>query len=161
MEHCGPRDNRTLEARDDVLTFTSPPLESEAFSIGRVRAELHLSSDVNHFDLYLRLCDVAPSGESINMSEELQRLTPRDIRRAHDGVFVACIELRPAAYRFAKGHRIRLQVSGGAHPMFARNTCSGEPVADATTTVVAHNAVHHDIRHPSQVSLAGLSSPLW
>jgi putative CocE/NonD family hydrolase len=160
MEHCGPRDNRPLEARDDVLTFTSPPLQAEAFTEGRVGVDLYLRSDVDHFDLYLRLCDVAPSGESINMSEELRRLTPGDIWRGHDGVFVISVELRPVAYRFAIGHCIRLQVSGGAHPMFARNTCSGEPVADATTIVVAHNAIYHDELHPSQVSLARPSSPL-
>ena len=75
-------------------------------------------------------------------------------------MFVVSVELRPVAYRFAPGHRIRLQLSGGAHPMFARNTCSGEPVADATTIVVAHNAIHHDVLHPSRVSLARPSSPL-
>ena len=155
MEHCGPRDNRPLEARDDVLTFTSPPLQAEAFTEGRVGVDLYLRSDVDHFDLYLRLCDVAPSGESINMSEELRRLTPGDIWRGHDGVFVISVELRPVAYRFAIGHCIRLQVSGGAHPMFARNTCSGEPVADATTIVVAHNAIYHDELHPSR----GLPGP--
>jgi hypothetical protein len=160
MEHCGPRDNRPLEARADVLTFTSPLLESEAFTVGRVWVELFLRSDVDHFDIYLRLCDVAPSGESTNVSEVLQRLTPEDIRRDGDGVFAISAELRPVACRFETGHRIRLQVSGGAHPMFARNTCSGEHVADATTVVVAHNAVYHDELHPSRIALACPSSPL-
>ena len=153
MDNCGPKDNRDLEARPDVLTFTSDPLEDDLTAIGNIPAEIHLSSDVSHLDLYLRLCDVDPAGISTNMSEVLQRLTPEDMQRNGDGIFVVQVVLRPVAYRFAAGHRIRLQVSSGAHPMFARNTCSGEPPVDATTVVVAHNRVHHDEHHPSKIVL--------
>ena len=160
MDECGPRDNRPLEARDDVLTFTSPPLREEVLTVGRVHADLYLSSDVDYFDVYVRLCDVAPDGQSVNMCEVLRRLTPEVIRRANDHTFSVAVDLRPVAYRFCAGHRIRLQVSGGAHPMFARNTCSGEPVTDATMIVVAHNAVHHDQDHLSRISLKRPLSPL-
>jgi putative CocE/NonD family hydrolase len=153
LDNCGPKDNRDLEARPDVLTFTSDPLEDDLTAIGDIPAEIHLSSDVSHLDLYLRLCDVDPAGISTNMSEVLQRLTPEDMQRNGDGIFVVQVVLRPVAYRFAAGHRIRLQVSSGAHPMFARNTCSGEPPVDATTVVVAHNRVHHDEHHPSKIVL--------
>ena len=111
MDECGPRDNRPLEARDDVVTFTSPPLREEVLTVGRVHADLSLSSDVDYFDVYLRLCDVAPDGQSVNMCEVLQRLTPEVIRRADDQTFSVAVDLRPVAYRFCAGHRIRLQVS--------------------------------------------------
>jgi putative CocE/NonD family hydrolase len=153
MDNCGPQDNRPLEARPDVVTFTSDPLGQDVMTIGSVHAEIYLSSDVSHLDIYLRLCDVAPTGVSTNMCEVLRRLTPAEIDRDVNGVFPVTLNLRPVAYNFSAGHRIRLQVSGGAHPMCARNTCSGEPPVDATTLVVAHNAVHHDARYASVIAL--------
>jgi predicted acyl esterase len=45
------------------------------------------------------------------------------------------VAMSSTAYRFGAGHRIRLQVSGGAHPRYARNTGSGEPLATATRLV--------------------------
>ena len=59
----------------------------------------------------------------------------------------------PAAHRFRRGHRLRLQVSSGAHPRYARNTGSGEPLATATTLLRADQQVHHDPEHPSAVIL--------
>ncbi len=153
MNDAGPVDNRPLEARPDVVTFTSDPLTLSTTSIGQVQADLHLSSDVDHFDVYLRLCDVAPTGESINVCEVIRRLKPSDIERDEKGVFSVKLEMWPVAVTFAPGHRIRLQVSGGAHPMFARNTCSDEPPADAVQLVVAHCTIHHDPTHPSRIVL--------
>jgi uncharacterized protein len=63
------------------------------------------------------------------------------------------VDLWPTAHRFAAGHRIRLQVSSGAHPRFARNPGTGEPLATATTLQVAEQTVHHDPDHPSAVLL--------
>ncbi len=117
------------------------------------RSALFLRSDVDDFDVYLRVCDVLPTGESINVSEVIRRLTPADIERDGDGAFEVVLDVRPVAQEFATGHRIRVQLSGGAHPMFARNTCSGEPFADAVTKVVAHNEVLHSEHHPSSVTM--------
>jgi uncharacterized protein len=69
----GAQDNRTLEARTDVLTYTSDPLERDIEIIGPVSAELFVRSSLEHF---VRLCDVAPSGRSINVCDGLQRLFP-------------------------------------------------------------------------------------
>jgi predicted acyl esterase len=64
------------------------------------------------------------------------------------------VDLWPTAHCFKRGHRLRLQVSSGAHPRFARNTGSGEPLATATTLVAADQAVYHDPAHPSAIILA-------
>ena len=40
-----------------------------------------------------------------------------------------------AGHRFAAGHRIRLQVAGGAHPRFARNPGTGRVEAPARDLV--------------------------
>lgn len=150
---AGPVDNRALEARDDVLTFTTDALGDELEVVGPVTVELFLSSSVEHLDVFVRLCDVEPGGRSVNVCDAIRRLAPPDLHRAADGTFALTVHLWPTAYRFAAGHRLRLQVSGGAHPLYARNTCSGEPLGSARTIVVAHNAVHHDPGHPSALLL--------
>jgi uncharacterized protein len=153
-DHAGPVDNRALEARDDVLTFTSGPLPDDHDVIGAVVAELFLSSSVEHFDVFVRLCDVDPEGRSTNVCDAIRRLLPGDPARSPDGTLPVSVELWPTAYRFGAGHRLRLQVSGGAHPLFARNTCSGEPLATAATLVVAEHAVYHDPSRPSSLVLS-------
>jgi predicted acyl esterase len=69
---------------------------------------------------------------------------------------LAQVELWPTAHRFAAGHRIRLQVSSGAHPRYARNLGSGEPLATGTTLRVAEQAVYHGPGCPSAVLLPTL-----
>jgi predicted acyl esterase len=84
----------------------------------------------------------------VNISDGLARLTsaspqPQQVR----------IDLWPTAYQFRPGHRIRLQVSSGTHPRYARNTGSGEPLATAATLYTAQQALHHDPAHPSAALL--------
>ena len=64
------------------------------------------------------------------------------------------IEFWPTAYRFKRGHRIRIIVAGGAHPRYSRNPGSGEPLGDATIMVVAHQQILHGPEHPSAITLA-------
>ncbi|MFX0065661.1 MAG: CocE/NonD family hydrolase C-terminal non-catalytic domain-containing protein, partial [Candidatus Hermodarchaeota archaeon] len=68
-----------------------------------------------------------------------------------DGCIRANIDLWPTAYRFRCGHRIRVQVSSGSHPRFARNPGSGEPLATATKLVAADQTVDHDPARPSGI----------
>jgi predicted acyl esterase len=63
------------------------------------------------------------------------------------------LTLWPAAHRFAPGHRLRVQVSSGAHPRYARNLGDDAPAADAVTAHVAHQEVLHDAAHPSRLTL--------
>jgi len=96
----------------------------------------------------VRLCDVHPDGRSINVCDGFTRLTPD-----HAGGDPVRVPLGAAGHRFAPGHRIRLQVSGGAHPRYARNFGTGEPLATATRLVATRTTVHHDAAHPSALIL--------
>jgi uncharacterized protein len=146
-------DNRPLEARDDVLVFTTEPLPEPVEAIGPVRAELHVRSSLEHFDVFARVCDVAPSGLSRNVCDALARVSPGVFERAADGSVKVAFELWPTAHRFAAGHRIRVQVSSGAHPRYARNPGTGESPAAATRLVPADQEVLHDPEHPAAVVL--------
>ncbi|MFJ5306720.1 CocE/NonD family hydrolase C-terminal non-catalytic domain-containing protein [Streptomyces sp. NPDC088350] len=70
-----------------------------------------------------------------------------------DRVSCARVRLWPTAYRFRRGHRIRVQVSSGAFPRYDRNPGTGEPRATATTLRAADQEVFHDPGHPSAVLL--------
>ncbi|MDI1447490.1 CocE/NonD family hydrolase [Polyangium sp. 6x1] len=155
-EGSGPTDNRALEARRDVLTYTTLPLERSVEVIGPVSAELFVHSSLPHTDFFVRLCDVDPSGRSINICDGILRLAPGRPAPRPDGTLAITIELWPTAHRFRRNHRIRVQVSSGAHPRFARNPGSGEPLATATRLIAADQTVHHDPARPSAIVLSVL-----
>jgi putative CocE/NonD family hydrolase len=149
-----PTDNRQLEARSDVLTYTAAPLEDDLDVIGPVRAELFVRSSLEHTDFFARLCDVDAQGKSLNVCDALLRVVPGQQPITADGCLRVTIDLWPTAHRFRRGHRVRLQVSSGAHPRYARNTGSGEPLASATRLVVANQLIYHDPDHPSSIELS-------
>ena len=151
--NAGPKDNRKLEARQDVLVYTSAPLERDLEIIGPVRVELYVKSSLPNTDFFARLCDVFPDGRSINLSDAIIRLGPQHFKQAEDGVLKIEIDLWPTANCFKPGHCIRLQVSSGAHPRFSRNNGSGEPLGSAVQLCPADQQVFHDRIHPSAVYL--------
>jgi putative CocE/NonD family hydrolase len=143
----GPVDNAALESRPDVLTYTTSALEHGVEVIGEVSAEIYFRSSLPYADVFVRLCDVDPRGRSSNVCDGLVSLTGADEIRG------AQVRLWPTAYRFKRGHRIRIQVSSGAFPRFARNPGTGQPRATTTTLVPALQEVYHDPEHPSAVIL--------
>ena len=143
----GRVDNTALEARADVLTYTTAPLENDAEVIGEVSAEIWFGSSLPYADVFVRLCDVDPRGRSRNVCDGLVSLS------GAGEVSCAAVRLWPTAHRFMRGHRIRLQVSSGAFPRYARNHGTGEPRATATRLLPADQAVYHDAAHPSAVIL--------
>jgi uncharacterized protein len=146
---AGPADNRRLEARPDVLTFTSDPQAAELEVIGPVRVRLYVQAEVPYIDLYARLCDVTPRGRSINITDGILRLTDAAADTPHPVEF----DLWPVAHAFLRGHRIRLQVSGGAHPRYGRNLGTAEPFATSTQLQASERTVFHDAQRPSAVWL--------
>ncbi|MGK5731407.1 CocE/NonD family hydrolase [Streptomyces sp. URMC 124] len=134
---AGPRDNKALEARDDVVTFTSAPLTAPVDVLGPVSARLRVSADTGCADLFARLCDVDAQGRSVNVCDGLSPL-----QAAGQAVCEVTVPMSSTAHRFAAGHRIRLQISGGAHPRFARNPGTGMPRAEATGLVPVRITLH-------------------
>jgi uncharacterized protein len=146
-------DNRILEARDDVLTYTSAPLADDLEVIGEATADLYVRSSLEHTDFFARLCEVDPAGRSVNVCDALLRLIPGQPGPEPDGAIRVRLPLWAAAHRFRRGHRLRLQVSSGAHPRYVRNTGTGEPLGTATTLLAADQQVYHDPDHPSGIVL--------
>jgi uncharacterized protein len=146
-------DNRQLEARPDVLTYTSAPLPSSCEAIGPVRVELWIAASSPYFDVFARVCDVDPDGASWNVCDALTRVAPGRFEQASDGSWRVAFDLWPTGHRFAAGNRIRLQVSSGAHPRYARNPGTGEDPATATKLEPVQLEVRRDREHPSVLVL--------
>jgi len=119
---AGVKDNRDLEARPDVLTFTTPPLTSALEIAGVPVVELVHSRDNPFADVFVRLCDVGPKGESRNFSDAQLRLDPASAAEQTQRLE---LRLDACAHRLPAGHRLRLQVSGGSHPRYSRNEGTG------------------------------------
>jgi uncharacterized protein len=148
---AGSKDNTELEQRADVLTFTGPPLRNAPLNVlGTPVVELFVESDNPHADLFVRLCDVDERGRSFNLTDQIVRL-PADSEPGK--VQTVRIPLVDVAHRFLPGHRVRLQVSGGAHPRFARNLGTPDHPADGATTKPTTHRLHHSPEHPSSLTL--------
>jgi putative CocE/NonD family hydrolase len=151
-------DNKPVEDREDVLVFTGPGLQANLDVVGPVNATVHVRTELPCADVFVRLCDVDEKGVSRNVVDGIRRLDPRtpdapDVLAGVDGVLAVGVELFPTAYRFRAGHRIRVQVSGGAFPRYARNMGTAEPFGVATEGRTCRFEVFHDSAHPSRVIL--------
>jgi putative CocE/NonD family hydrolase len=133
----GHRDNREVERREDVLTFTSPLLCEPLEVVGNPIVELVHSTDNPYADLFVRLCEVRKDGRSINLSDGFQRLQPEK----SSGTIR--LPLDAMAHRFTHGTCIRLQISGGAHPRYARNLGTNEDPATSTVLAPSRRTVFH------------------
>jgi putative CocE/NonD family hydrolase len=149
----GPRDQGELEARDDVVVFTGPVLDRDLVALGPVRATIHVRAEVARLDVFVRVCDVDETGRSVNVTDGIRRVGPTDPAASPDGTVAVEIELWPVGHRFAAGHRLRVQISGGAHPRFARHPGTDAALGEADALVPREREVLHDAAHPSHVVL--------
>lgn len=149
---AGPVDNAPLEARRDVLTYTSEPLVAPVTIIGNPRVTLYARSSLPNTDFFVRLCDVNEGGVSTNICDGLIRMTSGSPAMPDD-IWKINLRLHASAHTFLRGHRLRLIVASGAHPRFARNTGTDEPLAEATTLVPADIEIFHDPDHPTTLHL--------
>lgn len=108
---AGPVDQRPVEARDDVLVYTSEPLRTSITAIGVVRAQLRFASSAPRADVTVKLVDVHPDGRAFNVVDSVQRveLTPGRARRVE-------VVLGSTAMTFARGHRIRIEIASSNWP---------------------------------------------
>ena len=148
-------DNTKIEQRPDILTFTGPPLASDVDVVGAPTARVFVRTSTPYADVFVRVCDVDAEGVSRNVVDGIRRLSPSDgpADVDADGVGIVDLELFPTAYRFAAGHRIRVQVAGGAFPRFARNFGNGERFAAGRGGVPVDVGIFHDAERPSAVTL--------
>jgi putative CocE/NonD family hydrolase len=154
----GAFDQQELEARQDILVYTTPPLEEGVEISGFIETTLYVSSDAKDTDFTVKLIDVYPDGRAYNLDETIQRVRYRegyDKEVLMEDGEVYKVDLTPMSTSnyFEKGHRIRIEVSSSNFPRFTRNLNTGGNNWDETEGVKARNQVHHSAAYPSQIRL--------
>jgi putative CocE/NonD family hydrolase len=141
----GPFNQAAIEARDDVLVFTSDPLVTDLEAIGRVRVVLHAESSAASTDWVARLCDVHPDGRSINLCDGILRVNMmRGLARYE-------IDLWSVGNVFLRGHRLRVHVTSSSFPRWDRNLNTGNQ--RDSHTAIARQVLHHSTDYPCYVEL--------
>lgn len=154
----GPREQSPVEARPDVLVFTSGPLNADLEVTGRVWARTWIAADTVDTDVVVKICDVYPDGRSYNVVDGIQRA------RFRDGLYdpkpltpgeptPVGVDLMSTSHVFLAGHRIRVQIAASDFPRYDRNPGSGESSTVAKRVLPQRNQLFHDPERPSYVEL--------
>jgi putative CocE/NonD family hydrolase len=154
----GPMDQRPVEKRPDVLTYTGRVLKRDLEVTGPIRVVLHASTSARDTDFTAKLVDVFPSGEARNLTDGIVRLRYRSgvdhPSLAKPGqTYELSIDAGVTSNVFLAGHRIRLEISSSNFPRFDRNPNTGGTIADDVNLRTASQTIFHDRKHPSQVIL--------
>ena len=143
----GPVDQSAIEDRDDVLVYTSEPMTAPLTFAGNAEAKLHVSTDTPDADWAVKLIDVHPDGFAQNIARGILRgryrtslLKPELMKPGQ--VYEITVDLGPVAATIAKGHQLRVDISGADFPLYDRNSNTDEGITSSKTTI-ATEQVHH------------------
>lgn len=139
---AGSVDNGPLENRPDVLVYTSRVLTNELTVIGQCQVTLVARASLPHADFFVRLNDVGPDGVSRNICDGFVRVTPQTPAEP-DSSWRLSFPLHATAHSFLPGHRLRLLIASGAHPRYARNMGTAEPINTAVDMVANDMEIAH------------------
>jgi len=159
-----PETGMPLAARDDVVVFQTEPLAEPVQVIGALEATLYISSSAPDTDFTVKLVDVFPPSEdyphgyALNLSDTIFRCRYRDdpanpTLMEPGQVYELTIPMYGTGAVFARGHRIRVDISSSNFPRFDPNPNTGEPIGRHRRTQIAENTIHHDAAHPSRITL--------
>jgi putative CocE/NonD family hydrolase len=155
----GSMDQRKMEARPDVLVFTSEAFKEGTELSGPITPTLYVSSDAKDTDFTVKVLDVYPDGTAYNLDESIQRMRYRNgydkpvVWMESGKVYKVALQPLNTSNWFAPGHKLRVEVSSSNFPRFDRNLNTGGNNYSETTTVVAHNVIHHSAQYPSSLAV--------
>jgi putative CocE/NonD family hydrolase len=156
----GAFDQRKMEARADILVYTTEPLQEGMEVSGSLEATLYVSSDAKDTDFTVKAIDVYPDGKAYNLDETIQRARYREgydkpaVWMEKDKVYKLTLQPMTTSNFFPAGHRLRIEISSSNFPRFDRNMNTGGNNYDEATGVVAHNALHHSQQYPSHITVS-------
>lgn len=157
---AGPRDQRTIEARPDVLCYTSAPLEHDLEIGGAVNVVLHAQTSAADTDWTAKLVEVHPDGRALSICDGIVRARYRHGTSHAEPVtpgecYEYRIDLGYTSIVLPAGHAVRVEISSSNYPRFDVNPNHGGAIATATVRdlVKAHQTVHHAAPTPSYLEL--------
>ena len=154
----GAWDQQDMEARNDILVYTTAILDEDTEVSGFINSKLYISSDVKDTDVTIKLIDVYPDGSAYNLDETIQRVRYREgydkeVFMEKGKVYEVNLTPMSTSNMFKKGHRIRIEISSSNFPRFARNLNTGGNNYDEKVGITAHNTIHHSAKYPSQIQI--------
>ena len=154
----GPRDQRSVENRDDVLIYSTGSLSHDLEVTGPVTADLFIKSSAVDTDFTAKLVDVTADGFARDLTEGILRLryraSPERAELMNPGqIYEITVDLWATSNVFLAGHSLRLEISSSNFPRFDRNLNTGEEIRFGRNFVSAANTVLHDPQHPSALLL--------
>lgn len=156
----GPMDQRPVETRNDVLVFDTARLAQDVAVIGPIDVTLFASSSADDTDFTVKLVDVYPDGRAFNIVDSIQRASHRESSEKPSAIEPGKIyeynfRVGSTAIRFAKGHRIRVEIASTNFPTFERNLNKFRKKRDGGyfDGQVATQRFFHDPEHPSHITL--------
>lgn len=155
----GAYDQNEIEDRQDVLVYSTPPLERDVEATGPVTVTLWAATSATDTDFTAKLVDVCENGCARNLTDGIIRARYRESMSDPSLVepgraYCYEIDLWATSNVFKAGHRIRLEISSSNFPRFDRNTNTGNTIAEDTDLRPAIQTVFHDGPQASYVSLA-------
>ena len=154
----GSYDQRATEARQDVLVYTTEPLETDMEVSGPVTVTLFVGSDAPDTDFTVKLVDVAPDGQAMNLDDTIQRVRYREgydkeVMMEPGKIYELAVSPMSTSNLFEAGHRIRIEVSSSSFPHYNRNMNQGTENIMETVPRIANNEIHHGKSYPSRITL--------
>jgi putative CocE/NonD family hydrolase len=154
----GPRDQRPVEARRDVLVYSTPPMSRDLEVTGPVTLEIYAKSSAVDTDFMGKLVDVWPNGFAQNLTEGVLRARFRDSQEKPElmnpgQIYKLNLDMWATSNVFRQGHRLRLEISSSNFPRFDRNLNTGLEARNTDHFVSATNSIYHDEQHPSALTL--------
>jgi putative CocE/NonD family hydrolase len=155
---AGPRDQRPVEARNDVLVYSTAPFGKDVEVTGPVSLDLYVKSSAVDTDFTAKLVDVWPNGFAQNLTEGILRARYRDSQEKPELMtpgqdYKLTVDLWSTSNVFKQGHSLRLEVSSSNFPRFDRNLNTGSSATSSSRSIPATNTVLHDGEHPSALLL--------
>jgi len=154
----GPRDQRQIEERADVLIYTTPELTEDMETTGTISVELYAETTAKDTDFTAKLVDVYPDGRAMNLCDGIIRARYRESNSkptllTPGKIYKYTIDLKVTSNVFKKGHRIRVEISSSNFPRFDRNPNTGNTFAMDAEVISATQKIYHDAEHPSHILL--------
>jgi len=154
----GPDDYRAVERRDDVLVYTSDPVQQDTEVCGPIKVTLYAATSGKDTDFTAKLLDVWPSGFAERLSDGIVRARFRNGMQKQEAIapgtaYEYQIDAWNTCQMLKPGHRFRVEISSSAFPKYSRNLNNGEALGKTAEMMVARQTIYHDAAHPSRITL--------
>ncbi len=155
---AGPQDQTIVEKRNDVLCYTTPELNEELEITGPLKLHLFASTSTVDTDFFVKLVDVYPNGLAVNVAEGAIRaryrksiLNPQPLIPGEVNEYK--IDLASTSNVFARGHRLRIDITSSNFPRFDRNMNTGNPFGEDAFGIPAMQTIFHQPGQASYIDL--------